>query len=513
MTERNFILSTFILLFTGISMLHAQGYAENLDINHRTHEQTSSYHAIGSFVFDRSAAAQFFRYGHSLTELKIETGWRMEDDAFVPAEGSGEKKGLFAVKSYLRLDPKSVAFAGADYQNGKKENVCWNSTADYALLYPYILSDSIGGNLNYEQYHFYGGYTRKDGRFCYGVMASYRAAQEYRQTDPRPRNICSDLSFDLSGGYLCGLHVIGVGAGIRIYQQQQDVDFYNDNGANTSELHMTGLGTYYQRYSGTSYTSTRYNGKGYHLSFTFVPQSHQGWFGLTDYEYLKIDRKLAEANMATLTELSIQAISTGIAYRREDKRTDWGVSLNGTYTYRKGTENVMGSGNNSDNLPLLAQTMYYNHHIDMRAEGFVEWKRHSVNWNIHPLSGFYMQNESYVYPKREQRISRFYAGMTTGFTHLHQGWMIDAKAGGFYTANLTSMFNIPFENTDLRIYQMLADSFRRQSDSWTSVLANIRIQKELSLTTAVFITAGYEHCFYRSGLKDNRLQACIGVCF
>ena len=140
---------------------------------------------------------------------------------------------------HLRLDPRSQSLPELDYTNGTLRNVRWNSTSDYRLLYPYILADSIGGDLKQEQYHFYGGYTRMDGRFNYGITAGYRASQAYRQVDPRPRNITAELSADLSAGYRSGTYVLGVAGGIRTYKQQQSVDFYDPNGANTSELHFT----------------------------------------------------------------------------------------------------------------------------------------------------------------------------------------------------------------------------------------------------------------------------------
>ncbi len=169
--NRRFRLGLLFIAVLPVLKLQAQEQKAQPDINLRTVEHLSSFAQTGRFVSDRSAAAAFFRSDHAFTELKGQLDWRHEDEAFDPAQGDGALSGMFRVESYLRLDSRSAVFAGADYTNGTQRNVRWNSTSDYRLLYPYILADSIGGDLKQEQYHFYGGYTRMDGRFNYGITA------------------------------------------------------------------------------------------------------------------------------------------------------------------------------------------------------------------------------------------------------------------------------------------------------------------------------------------------------
>lgn len=506
-----YILSCFASFFP--SLLCSQETGEEENINQRRLQESSAILTVGDFVSGHSAAAAYYRRGYTFTQLEGRLERQDEEEAFEPALGDGSLQGAFRVDSYLRLDSRSVAYGGAEYVNGQKDNVCWNSTSDYGLLYPYVLADSVGGDLRSEQYRFYGGYARQDGRFNYGLLASYRALHEYRQVDPRPRNITGDLQADASAGYCLNRHVAGVAAGIRIYKQEQSVDFYDPSGANTSELQFTGLGTYYARYSGTNYTSVRYRGTGWHIAFTLVPCQGDGWFLLADYDHMKTERRLSDINMSPLTALTVQTLNGGVAYRHSARHVSWAVTAKGAYIFRQGTENVMGSGNSNGNQPLLGQNLYNNHGGRAEVAGIVEWKCPAGTWTFRPSADFYAENEEYVYPARRQEVMQAGGGMEVGYTRLRDAWLWETGVGAHYAANLDGTFDIPADDTDSRIYAYLSRLYERRTDNCTSLQARLRVQRQLKLNMAVSVSVGYAKLLYAEGLRDDRLQVGIGVCF
>ena len=111
---------------------------------------------------------------------------------------------------------------------GNRRNVRWNSTADYLLLYPYIVADSVGGDLTTEEYAFGGGYARRIGRFDIALRGDYRAAQEYRQVDPRPHNVVSDFTVRLGAGMELGRSVLILDLRGRLYKQNSRISFFNE---------------------------------------------------------------------------------------------------------------------------------------------------------------------------------------------------------------------------------------------------------------------------------------------
>ncbi len=489
------------------------GQESGEDIQSRSQKSLSDLENAADFAFGRSAALSWFRRNYSYTELNGKMEWRDEQDAYEPAAGEGNLQGSFNVDSYLRMGEKPVVFGGAEYVTGEKKNVCWNSTSDYRLLYPYLLADSIGGNLRHEQYRFYGGYARVDGRFTYGLTASYRALQEYRQTDPRPRNITGDISADISAGYLFGRYAAGLSAGVRIYKQQQSVEFYDANGANTSELHFTGLGTYYSRYSGTTYTSVRYRGSGWNASLAVVPKNGEGWYAMAGYVYMKTDHRLAMINMAALTSLETRDASIGIAWRKSSERFGWALSATGRYEHRSGDENIMGSGSSPDHHPLQGQPMYKSDAGEFGIEAILEWKVRNGTWNLRPHAGICFDLEKYAYPERSMELSYASAGIAAKYLRHNGKWLWSVEAAGDFSANTGGKFNIPQKQTDERIYAYISHLYSRHSENAAIIELDMRVQRKISENMAVFLSAREYVQLFEKGWKENLMQVAIGICF
>lgn len=489
------------------------GQESGEDIQSRSQKSLSDLENAADFAFGRSAALSWFRRNYSYTELNGKMEWRDEQDAYEPAAGEGNLQGSFNVDSYLRMGEKPVVFGGAEYVTGEKKNVCWNSTSDYRLLYPYLLADSVGGNLRHEQYRFYGGYARVDGRFTYGLTASYRALQEYRQTDPRPRNITGDISADISAGYLFGRYAAGLSAGMRIYKQQQSVEFYDANGANTSELHFTGLGTYYSRYSGTTYTSVRYRGSGWNASLAVVPKNGEGWYAMAGYVYMKTDHRLAMINMATLTSLETRDASIGIAWRKSSERFGWALSATGRYEHRSGDENIMGSGSSPDHHPLQGQPMYKSDAGEFEIEAVLEWKVRNGTWNLRPHAGICFDLEKYAYPERSMELSYALAGIAAKYLRHNGKWLWSVEAAGDFSANTGGKFNIPQKQTDERIYAYISHLYSRHSENAAIIELDMRVQRKISENMAVFLSAREYVRLFEKGWKENLMQVAIGICF
>ena len=59
----------------------------------------------------------------------------------------------------------------------------WNSTADFLLLYPYVMADTLGGDPTFERYAFKAGASVWK-KMKIGAEACFRAEHEYRTTGP-----------------------------------------------------------------------------------------------------------------------------------------------------------------------------------------------------------------------------------------------------------------------------------------------------------------------------------------
>ena len=116
-----------------------------------------------------------YRSEQSLSQISLRIDLRREQEALLQPLGDGAFDGGFYAESYRRLSERSATWADARYVRGNRRNVCWNSTADYLLLYPCITADSAGGNLSTEEYAFGGGYVHRVGRFDLAIRGDFRA--------------------------------------------------------------------------------------------------------------------------------------------------------------------------------------------------------------------------------------------------------------------------------------------------------------------------------------------------
>ena len=456
------------------------------DIQMRSLQSLSYFEKATDFAFGRSAALYWFRRNYSYTELDGKIEWRDEQDAYEPAAGDGNLQGSFNVDSYLRMGEKPVVFGGAEYVTGEKKNVCWNSASDYQLLYPYVLADSVGGSLRHEQYRFYGGYARVDGRFTYGLMASYRALQEYRHTDPRPRNITGDISADISAGWMFDRYVVGLSAGVRIYKQQQSVD---------------------------TYTSVRYRGNGWNASIAIVPENGDGWYAMACYRHIKTDYRLAMINMATLTSLQTRNTSIGVAWRKSSGKFGWVLGATGRYEHRSGEENIMGSGSSTDHQPLQGEPMYRRDAGEFQIQAILEWKGRNAAWNLRPYAGISFDLERYAYPERKMELSHTTAGIAARHLRQNGKWLWSIEASGGFSAYTGGEFDIPEVQTDKRIYAYMSHWYSRHSENATVMGLDMRVQRKISENMAVFLSAREHLRLFEKGWKENLMQVAIGICF
>ena len=224
--------------------------------------------------------------GHNLTSYK---------KAVIQEEGTGEWRWEMKVKSYSSIKQKNKIWGEASYSSGKKRNVIWNCTADFRLLYPYVLADTVGGDLNCERYHFSGGCATQLGKFIIGERVTFRADHEYRDVDPRPRSVVTDLFLEVGGLYHLRLFDIGIDGGALIYKQTNDVSFYQELGK-TPELQMTGIGSDYKRFSGSN-ASAYYKSIGYTVGAQLLPKdSLSGIFINVNYTDRPFQRILTSLN-------------------------------------------------------------------------------------------------------------------------------------------------------------------------------------------------------------------------
>lgn len=422
------------------------------------------------------------------SELSATYQMRREEDAELPQEGDGLDNGSVKVSSLVRLQGGSAVKAGAEYSRGVKRNVLWNSTSDFRLLYPDVMVDTVGGNLQTEQYSFHGAWSKMLGKAHIGVYGGYRALHEYRMVDPRPRAVTSDLNAALAGGIAAGGYVIDLGGALRIYKQSQDVSFYDPLGANTSEMHFTGLGSHFARFDGAGdFTSARYVGHGWEASATLTPVRRNGWMAIMSYNSLDIDRRLVSNNEVPITALWVQKLSGAFGYRHLDGAIRWSVLAEARYELRQSTENIIDTGKNKEYAVLGSLTMYRNRIFTAGVKGVLEIPSRAGTFSAAPVIEYYRSAAAYIFPEREMSFGLADTGLKIGMRRHFKEWLLSAGAEFHRGTPTGGSLSIPADHTETRILEYLEHFHGMMSAGRTLAGLSLGIQREIGKSTAAFL--------------------------
>lgn len=345
-----------------------------------------------------------------------------------PRTGDADRYWEAGASTYTKYR-SSTLWGHASYLNGVCRNVAWNETADAPLLYPYLLADSIGGDLKREQYSFSGGYADRRGRLAWGAAISYVALLQYRDVDPRPRNVVGRLSISIGGLYRCaGRYYAGVGFGFMKYKQTNEVEFKSEMGVD-KVYHLTGLGSHYNRFAGDG-LSTYYDGFRVHLDLNLYPSDSRGAFAACRLSRFSFENILSDLNRLPLARAWHNQLDAEAGWLSPSSAGEWGVAGNLSVWRRHGSENIFGDPAVSIYPVIGANEMYADNGVSLSA---------SARWGLRfgPVSRFHIllspewsrRTSAYIEPYSYRVVNA--AGLSAraaGDVKVGRSWLIDASA-------------------------------------------------------------------------------------
>ena len=327
---------------------HPDSVTSAAGLLHRSEVVASPVARFEQQQFTPNPGSMFYLLPFSLSDLKLCGSWTDSAEPVVVQEGTGGLKGSVTASSYMRINARTVVWGNAGFTSQKTHDILWNNSADYPLVGPYVLGDSVGGDLTTRRYSFAGGYAGKHRRWTWGAEASYLASIGYRNRDPRDKIVVSDLNVKAGATLLVGKrYIAGIGADLRVYNQESDVEFYNPNNDIRTYL-LTGLGNTYARFSGTTSRNTAYKGIGTGAAMQLLPASGKGFSLSTRFGWLRLTQVLRDYNNLDLTRQEIFTLDVKSAYTLTAGAVTTGFLLDVNLSRRPGFENIFGSsvGNN-----------------------------------------------------------------------------------------------------------------------------------------------------------------------
>lgn len=462
-------------------------------------------------AWDYGISAYLYSPYFTLTQTGLAYDGRNEKTPYLPQNGDVLNQGRFFANSLYRLDSLSAVKGAVSYERGVKKNVVWNETSDFELLYPYVAADSVGGNLQKEQYYFTGSYAKNFGKFTIAASLEYRALHEWRDVDPRPRNVTSDFLGGVSGGYDMGKYVASVSLLYHKYHQSQDIEFLKTSGANATILHLTGLGSDFARFAGsTSFNDTKYIGHGFTASALFQSKNIHGINAGLSYDLLKTKALLSNQNDAPMSDLLTQKLKGFASYSMTLGEFELGANLSGGYELRQGTEYVIDNASTGVFKDLMQMTMYRRHVYEVRGDFVAKW----ADFYVLPSLYFDASDARHIYPERKLDWSEAGGEVYAGWQKVLAGdWLVDLRAGGGYIANVSSEFEIPTKYTDSGIYNAYTSMASKFFESRGVLGAKVMAQKTLGSFGAVFVEPSVKALLFKESGATIYTTVKLGLTF
>ena len=507
----------------------------------------------GNMQYDMGIAASSYRRlgksHHSSSNNEVnEENIKQELDNNNEGNGGSEHKqlSLNSQPSTLNSNPSSlnpqpstlnIVWGSASYEFGKRKNVEWNASSDWAVIYPYVLADSIGGDRNTERYSFEGGCATRFGQWTIGEQLTFRAEHEWSTHDPRMRGIVTDLKAHVGASRMLLDHYLALGGMLKLYKQTNSVEFYREEGR-VAEYQMSGLGNWYERFSGTN-DKAYYKSTGYALDLDVVPAAGKGGLLLNAiYDYSPVRRILSSLNALPIQRLYVTRWNARIGWQlgngsavctkphgKKPMALSLWMGLSGEK--RRGDEIIGGESTADEYVVRGYLTMYKNRLTDIY--GGACWvsgigRNHLITLLIQ--GGRQKYTSSFAFPSSSLDFCKNHVGAKLQWQTRGRRWSLDTNVAceffnnnsGSYTTLEEASYESPLAEDIALVRERMIDRCTAQAlASYTQLAMNVRGHWAPQFMGSIGLYAEVG-AIYRSNdtLDTNKgyiLNASLGITF
>lgn len=497
-----------IILSVFLGVAHA--YAQDTTVrSNRVMEQVSPITTLLTESYTSPSLYPFSRkYNYSLLAANLEDS---KKDLYLRQEGSGNKALRINSESFLKNLNGISLWGKAYYTNEKVKQVNFNETLDYQYVYPYVMADTVGGDLNAETYHFGGGLSKKIGGLRYGIQGSFRGIQSYRDRDPRPKNISSDIDFSVSvAKELNKQKALSLDLKLRKYNQNNSLQFVNELGF-PLVYHDAGLGVYNELLAGTR-MQAYYKGLSLGAQLNFLPTDLKGLSVQLGFNRFNVDKELSSIS-TNISEAKENHAYLLLAYHSQVQNHSFLVRLKGTYVKREGLEATFANTGDVSLYKVSEEVRYDREKLNIKLDATYGKTAKSLSWFLGVDGAFGTDNERYILPDRFIDYQTASVGV---FASL-------AKSVGKTTLSLDMRANqlkalnsdYSWGNIDTRkgIYQMLNANYAYLTSDVFSISSSLRADFPLNNKLGAFAKVKGMSARYVGDNKGSELLFSFGVLF
>ena len=493
-------------VFLGVTNVYAQdttAYTKRVmeQVSPITNLLTEAYSSPSLYPFSR-------KYNYSLLATNLEDS---KKDLYLRQEGSGNRSLRINSESFLKNLNGISLWGKAYYTNEKVKQVNFNESLDYQYVYPYVMADTVGGDLNAETYYFGGGLSKKIGGLRYGIQGSFKGIQSYRDRDPRPKNISSDIDFSISvAKELNKQKALSLDLKVRKYNQNNSLQFVNELGF-PLVYHDAGLGVYNELLAGTR-MQAYYKGLSLGAQLNFLPTDLKGLSVQIGFNRFNLDKELSSVS-TNISEAKENNAYLLLAYHYQQQNHHFLVRLKGSYVKRDGLEATFANTGGVSLYKVSEEVRYEREKLNIKLDATYGKTTKSLSWFVGVDGTFGTDNERYILP---DRFIDYQTASASVFVSL-------AKSVGKTTLSLDMSANqlkvlnsnYSWNNIDTRkgIYQMLNANYTYLTADVFSVSSSLRADFPLNNKLGAFAKVKGMSARYVGDNKGSELLLSFGVLF
>jgi hypothetical protein len=498
------------LIFLSVFLSVANVYAQDttMHVNQVT-EQISPVVTWRDEVYSSPSLHPFYRmYNYSLLGAHLEDS---KKDLYLRQEGSGNTTLKINSESFLK-NLKGISLWGkAYYTNDKIKQVNFNETLDYHYVYPYVMADTVGGNLNAESYYFGGGLSKEIGRLRYAIQGSFKGIQSFRNRDPRPKNISSDIDFSLSvAKQLAKEKAFSLDLNLQKYNQNNGLDFVNELGF-PLVYHDAGLGVYNELLAG-SRTQAYYKGLRLGAQLNFVPTNLNGFSAQIGFDNFNLSKELSSIN-DKIAEVNDNNIHLLLAYHHQTQVNSFIVKLKGYFTKREGIEATFSNTGGASLYKVSNELRYNNEKLGIQLHAAYGKTTKNLNWYFGFEGIFSTDKESYLLPDRFMDYQTASAGVFASLTKPLGKTLLTFDVKATQLTVLNSNFDWDNVNPRTGIYQMLNANYAYLTSDILTITSALRCDFPLNNKLGAFAKAKGAYANYNENNNAQEFIFSIGVIF
>ena len=290
---------------------------------------------------------------------------------FIPYEGN--KSDDYRIGAYGEYcTPRSGTLSGTiQYAKGTHKNIGWSAMRLPELYFPYISTDSCGGDYKFDSYYAEGNYGLTLRKWTLGVKGSFYGEQAYRLTDPRALNNTTWLRFNIGAARQIGKHLLMLDAGYGRNKQHMQLRYWRP-GQQDRFFVCYGFGLYDTRQSGVSFGKSRmYYINEYNARFQYLSPRGKKLSVHAAVEYSSQHMTTEESDIYNLYESKTQNVNPmiQIAYNPH-KNWIFDIMATANISRRKGYENIIEEylidrENNIYDFQTIDTRQYYSRNTSM----------------------------------------------------------------------------------------------------------------------------------------------------